>query len=129
MKNLALPILLLLLTSCVSGSFGNHREIEDYPLRAATREEGRRLKRCLRAAHRAQENYKHKTGNYASRVRDLPIDDACQDFTMGQRQTGEGYEIRAQFSEDESTVRWSITSAGVIEEHLDPGITDLDLEL
>ncbi|HEY8279210.1 MAG TPA: hypothetical protein VIH99_06290 [Bdellovibrionota bacterium] len=118
---------LLLLTSCVGGTFGDHQDFEMFPLRPASEAEGRDLKRCLRAAHGAQENRKKRTGHYARKVHDLAIDAVCDGFLLAQVGTRSGYEIRAEKREDEKTVRWSVNEKGVIEEHLDPESTP-DLE-
>jgi hypothetical protein len=127
MKHL-LPLLLALsLSACVSGSFGDHSDIEEYPLRGATEKEGKALKRCLKTAFRLQQEHRQKTGKFFTRASEMPLDDACQDFKIAQKRTQEGYEIRAEFSEGDSTVRWSINQDEVMEEHLDPN-TDLDLE-
>jgi hypothetical protein len=116
----------LLLTSCIGGTFGNHTDIEEYPLRAASDGEGAKLKRCLKAAHFVQEKHHRKTGAYYKRTSDMPVDSYCQGFLLAQNRTKNGYEIMAQFHEGESTVRWTVNQAGVIEEHLD-GDYDGDL--
>lgn len=110
---------ILLLASCVGGTFGNHTDIEEYPLRAASEAEGTRLKRCLKAAHFVQEKHQQKTGSYYKRTSDMPVDSYCQGFMLAQNRTKDGYEIMAQFHEGESTVRWTVNQAGVIEEHFD----------
>jgi len=125
---LAWPLLALsALTACVGGTFGNHNEIEQYPLRGATDAEASRLKPCLLAAHRAQERQKKETGAYYKRASELPVDAFCQGFMLTQKRTQEGYEIIAQFHENDTTVRWSVNRQGVVEEHLDPEYND-DLE-
>lgn len=124
MKRLPLFALALSLTGCVSGSFGNHQEIEEYPLRSASESEGKRLKNCLRSARAAQLEHKQKTGKFHRKVKELGIDDACQGFILAQKRVEGGYEIMAQFHEGESTVRWTINQDGVIEEHLDSEYED-----
>lgn len=120
--------LAMALPGCVGGTFGDHRSIEMFPLRAASDSESKDLKRCLKAARQAQEIRKRKTGKYARKVRDLPVDSYCNGFLMSQGGTEAGYEIRAELRESETTVRWSVNQQGVIEEHLDPE-TEPDLEL
>lgn len=115
----AYALSVLLLTSCVGGTFGNHTDIEEYPLRAASDAEGAKLKRCLKAAHFVQEKHHKKTGSYYKRTSDMPVDSYCQGFMLAQNRAKDGYEIMAQFHEGESTVRWTVNQAGVIEEHLD----------
>ncbi len=123
-------ILSFLLQACVGGTLSNTKDMEDYPLREADKNEGQRLKRCLHSAHQAQVAHKKKTGAYYSRTKDMPIEDDCGDFSMSQsiNNTGDQYEIVAQFNEGESTVRWSINQDGIIEEHLDAEYND-DWEL
>lgn len=120
-------ILALTLPACVGGTLSNHDSIEEYPLRGASDRESNRLKRCLRAAYAAQESQKETKGQYYKRASDIPVDSACQGLLLGQNRTDSGYEIMAQFHENESTVRWTINQDGVIEEHLDPEYND-DLE-
>lgn len=127
MKQVLTALLLLSLPGCVGGTLSNHAEVEEYPLRGATAEEGKRLKRCLRAAYKAQQIQKKKTGKFYRHSKELPVDDECQDFILKQSRTEDGYEIMAQFHEGESTVRWSINAEGVIEEHLDPN-ADADID-
>ena len=115
---------LLLLPACVGGSLSNHSEIEEYPLRAATESEGKRLKHCLRSAYQAQMSYRKKTGKAARKFSELPIDDACNGFRVSQKKTNDGFEIIAQFNEGDFTVRWSINQDQIIEEHLDPSLSD-----
>jgi hypothetical protein len=122
----AYALSILLLSSCVGGTFGNHTDIEEYPLRGASDAEGAKLKRCLKAAHYVQEKHRQKTGAYYKRTSDMPVDSYCQGFMLAQNRTKDGYEIMAQFHEGESTVRWTVNQAGVIEEHLD---SDYDGEL
>ncbi|MGE3260447.1 MAG: hypothetical protein AB7K68_01595 [Bacteriovoracia bacterium] len=127
MKQLTALLFCLLFSGCVGGSFGNHQDIEEYPLRGATEAEGKRLKRCLQRAYRVQQEHKKKTGKFYRHSSEMPIDDACQGFILAQKRTEEGYEIMAQFHEQESTVRWTINDQGVIEEHLDPN-ADADID-
>lgn len=110
---------LLLLSSCVGGTFGNHTDIEEYPLRTASRAESEKLKRCLKTAHALQERHLKRTGSFYSRTSDMPLDSHCQGLFLAQNRTRDGYEIMAQFHEGESTVRWTVNQSGVIEEHLD----------
>jgi hypothetical protein len=118
-----IPIILLL-SSCVGGSLGNHADIEEYPLREATEQEGNRLKRCLLAAHSAYERHRERTGNPARRTSELRVDADCQGFFLGQKRTPEGYEIMAQFHQGFTTVRWSVNQDGVVEEHLEVEFDD-----
>ena len=124
-----LGILLCSLSGCVGGSFGNHEDFEMFPLRAASDAEGKSLKHCLKFVHRAQENYKKKTGHYARKPRELEIDGECQGFLMAEQGTPTGYEVRAELREDETTVRWSVNEQGVIEEHLDGNDSEGDQDL
>lgn len=110
---------ILLLSSCVGGTFGNHTDIEEYPLRSASDAEGAKLKRCLKAAHFVQEKHHRNSGSYYKRTSDMPVDSYCQGLLLAQSRTKGGYEIMAQFHEGETTVRWTVNQAGVIEEHLD----------
>jgi hypothetical protein len=113
-------LLSLLLTSCVGGTLGNHDDIEEYPLRAATEQEGARLKRCLKAAHWLQDKHRAKTGSYYKRTAEIPVDAYCQGFLLSLRpKSPDTYEIMAQFHENETTVRWTVNQDGVIEELLD----------
>ena len=129
MKQISTPFLCLLLLSlagCVGGTLGDASEFEMFPLRSASTAEGKKLKRCLKTAHAAEELRKKQTGHYARKVRELPIDDDCGGFRMGQKGTPTGYEIRAEIHENETLVLWSVNEKGVIEEHLDPeGEVDL----
>ena len=119
---------LLLLPACVGGTLSDTSAFEMFPLRGASPEEGKGLKRCLKAAHQAQEKYRKKTGKWARRVKLLPLDEYCDDYRMTQSGTPTGFEIRAELRENETTVRWSVNEQGVIEEHLDGG-SDEYLEL
>ena len=119
---------LLFLPACVGGTLSDTKDFEMFPLRGASPEEGKGLKRCLKAAHKAQEQYRKKTGKFARRVKQLPIDEYCDDYLIAQHGTPTGYEIRAELRENETTVRWSVNEQGVIEEHLDGG-SDEYLEL
>src|SRR4051812_7569745 len=121
------PLLLLSFTSCVGGTLGDASEFEMFPLRSASTSESKELKRCLKSAHAAQEHFRKKTGHYARRVRELPVDDTCNGFRMGEKGTPTGYEIRAELKENETMVLWSVNEKGTIEEHLDPE-GDADLE-
>ncbi|MGZ3694752.1 MAG: hypothetical protein ACXWQO_11255 [Bdellovibrionota bacterium] len=127
MRNSLYFMLLILLSGCVGTTFGNHQDIEEYPLRGATEQEGKRLKKCLRTAFNAQQIHKQKTGKFYRHSSELPVDDACQGFILAQKRTEEGYEIMAQFHEEETTVRWTINEQGVIEEQLDPN-ADADID-
>ncbi|MGZ3652113.1 MAG: hypothetical protein ACXVB9_12910 [Bdellovibrionota bacterium] len=124
---LVLLLLCLALPGCVGGTLSDTSDFEMFPLRAASTSEGKELKRCLQAAHAAQDHAKKKTGHYMRKVRELPIDSYCSGFRMGQSGTPTGYEIRAEIHEDDTMVRWSVNEKGVIEEHLDPeGNADLE---
>lgn len=116
------------LSGCVGGTLSNHNDIEEYPLRGATDSEAKRLKSCLRAAYQIQEHHKKKTGAYYRKASEMPVDQYCDGFLLAQNATKGGYEIMAQFHENENTVRWTINQDGVIEEHLDAEYDD-DLEL
>lgn len=120
-------IFFFLLSSCVGGSLGNPSEFEQYPLRTASEVESKNLKRCLKQAYAAQEKKKKQTGNLYKKSSEMPVDNECQGFYLHQKRTSKGYEIMAQFHENENTVRWSINQDGIIEEHLDEDI-DVDLE-
>lgn len=123
-----IPLLLLSLPGCVGGTLGDASEFEMFPLRSASTNESKDLKRCLKTAHAAQDHFRKKTGHYARKVRELPIDDACNGFRMAQKGTPTGYEISAELREDETMVIWSVNEKGTIEEHLDPeGGADLEL--
>lgn len=115
----AYVLTVLLLSSCVGGTFGNHTDIEEYPLRAASDSESVKLKRCLKAAHFVQEKHRQKTGSLYRRTSDMPVDSYCQGLMLAQNRTKDGYEIMAQLHEGDTTVRWTVNQAGVIEEHLD----------
>lgn len=123
----ALGLLALGLTACVGGSLRTHPDLEEYPLRSATESEAARLKPCLRAGHAAMETYRKRHGRYPKRASELPIDAACNGFFLGLRRSAAGYELMAQFHENEQTVRWTVNQDGVIEEHLDEEIEDLEL--
>ncbi len=127
-KHFALLLSLLLLPACVGGTLSDTKEFEMFPLRGASTDEGPGLKRCLKAAHKAQEHYHEKTGKWARRVKQLPIDEYCNNFLMSQIGTPSGWEIRAEIRENETAVRWSVNEQGVIEEHLEGG-SDEYLEL
>lgn len=122
-----LCLLLFPFAGCAGGTLGDASEFEMFPIRSASTTEGKKLKRCLKAAHAAQEHFKKKTGHYARKVKELPVDDYCGGFRMGQKGTPTGYEIRAEIHESETLVVWSVNEKGVIEEHLDPE-GDADLE-
>jgi len=111
--------LALVLPACVGGTFGDTSEYEMFPLRGATKEEGRGLKRCLRAAYAAQEKARKRTGHLVRKIKDLPIEWDCGDLHVTQHRTPSGYEILAELHKHESAVRWSVNEKGVIEEHLD----------
>lgn len=120
-------LILLTLPACVGGSLSDTSEFEMFPLRSASQSEAKDLKHCLKSAHAAQESARARTGHYIRRVKDLPVDRACNGFRMGQKGTPTGYEIRAELRESETAVRWSVNERGVIEEHLDPeGAPDLE---
>ncbi len=121
-------VLGFLLVGCVGGTLSNKDDLEMYPLRAATEAEGTRLKHCLDNAHKLQERRMRKTGKYYRRTVDMPLDSFCQGFLLAQTNTPEGYEILAQFHEDEQSVRWSVNENGEIDEHLDAGDEYEDLE-
>lgn len=125
---LALSIALLL-SACVSGSLRVDPELEEYPLRSATSKESKGLKRCLRAGHAAMEAYKQKKHRIPRKARELPLDEPCSDYLMTIQPTQSGYELMAQFHENDQTVRWTVNEEGTIEEHLDDGegMEDLDL--
>ena len=127
---ISLPLLLasLLFTACVGGSLRNHEELENFPIRDATKDEGHELKRCLKAAHYYMELRKQKTGKPYARAAEIPSKKYCPDFklSLGEAESG-GYEITAAFSDGDNTVRWSINENAVIEEHL-PETPDADLE-
>lgn len=128
-KHLALLLALALLPACVGGTLSDTKAFEMFPLRAATTDEGPGLKTCLKAAHKAQEHYRKKTGQWARRVKQLPIDQYCGDYLMSQSGTPSGWEIKAEIRENETAVRWSVNERGVIEEHLEGGEGDEYLEL
>ena len=123
-----IPLALLPLAGCVGGTLGDASEFEMFPLRSASSSESKDLKKCLKTAHAAQERFRKKTGHYARKVRELPIDDVCNGFRMGEKGTPTGYEIKAELKEDETMVVWSVNEKGTIEEHLEPE-GDADLEL
>lgn len=128
MKKLFLLLLSVVQVGCVGGTLSDTKDFEMFPLRGASQEEGAGLKKCLKTAHRMQELQKKKTGKFARRLKDLPIDRECDDYLMAQQGRPGGYEIRAEIRENEQTVRWSVNQDGVIEEHLD-GDDDQYLEL
>jgi len=113
----------------MGGTLSDTKDFEMFPLRGASESEGKELKRCLKSAHHYQEQRKLKTGKFARRLKDLPIDRYCSDFLMAQSGTNSGYEIRAEIRENEQTVRWSVNEKGVIEEHLEGDNEDPYLEL
>jgi|GEM_PF-4573166 len=115
---LLLPVFLV---GCVGGTLSDTKDYEIFPLRGASQSEAKDLKRCLKAAHGLQEHLRKKTGKYARRIKDLPIENNCSDFLMAQNRTNTGYEILAEIREDEHAVRWSVNENGVIEEHLEDG--------
>ena len=117
-------LLSLLLPGCVGGTLGNTSEFEEYPIREATAGEGRRLKTCLRAAHHVQTKHKEAKGRYYGRASDLPVEAYCEGFVLSQAPIEGGYEISAQFHDNEQTVRWSVNHDGVIEEHLGSSLDD-----
>ncbi len=121
-------LLLAQFSGCIGGTLSNHQDIEILPLRPATEDEGKDLKHCLKSANQAQDQRKNKTGHYAPKLHDLPLDGACKGLLLSQKISETGYEIRAEIREDDTSVRWSVNDQGVIEEHLDPE-GDLDLEL
>lgn len=125
MRILSLFFVALFFTSCVGGSLRNHEELENFPIREATKDEGRELKRCLKAAHYYMELRKQKTGKPYARASEIPSQKYCSDFklSLGEAEAG-GYEITAAFSDGDNTVRWSINESGVIEEHLAETIDD-----
>ena len=114
----------LLLSSCVGGSFRNHHDIEEFPLREATKEEGAALKKCLLAARYYQELRKEKQGDTYKRAADIPSKKYCSNFKLSLNDTPQGYEITAELTDDDQTVRWSIGEDGVMEEHMDTGYDD-----
>ncbi len=117
MKKFLLLFCFLFLSACVSGSLRSHPEFEEYPLRPASGEEAKELKRCLRASHAAMERIRKKTKRYPRKASELPVDDVCQSFSLAIQPIEGGYEVVAQFNENEQTVRWSINHDAVIEEH------------
>ncbi|RYZ94153.1 MAG: hypothetical protein EOP11_26780 [Proteobacteria bacterium] len=127
MKRFGLGLALILLPACVGGSLRDHGDLENFPLREATKEEGVRLKKCLQAARYYQELRKEKEGETYKRAADIPGKKYCGAYKMGLSKGDAGYEISAEFSDDDQTVRWSIGEDGVIEEHLDPKYDD-DME-
>lgn len=108
-----------ILTSCASASLSEKNDLEEYPLRSATDGESANLKRCLRAVEVVQKDQFEKKGEYFKKTKDLPIGRECLDFLVGLRSNGKKYEAIVQFHDNETTVRWSITDQGVIEEHMD----------
>ena len=122
-KRIAL-LSLLLLPSCLGGSFRNHKELEDFPLREATKAEGKGLKRCLQASRYYMELRKEQKGEPYRRAADIPHQKYCKPYKMSLDQTEHGYELTAELTENESTVRWSIGENDVIEEHIEPKYDD-----
>jgi hypothetical protein len=110
---------LFFFTACVGGSLGNSSEFEEYPLRSASESEAGRLKHCLRSAFRLQQAKKAKTGEYFRKASEFPLDSECDGFMLHQKKTPQGFELMAQFHENEFTVRWTINEKGVIEEHME----------
>jgi hypothetical protein len=109
----------LLLTSCVGGTLRNKNEFEEYPLRMATEKEGKKLKTCLLAAYSYQVKKKEKTGEYYRKAKDIPVDEYCEGFQLGQKFLPNGFEIVAQFHEGDASVRWTVNQDKVVEEHYD----------
>ena len=128
-KKQILSLLPLLLAGCVGGTLSDTKDFEMFPLRSASEAEGKELKRCLKAAHHYQEQYRKKTGKPARKLKELPLVKYCSDFLMAQKGTATGYEIRAEIREDDQTVRWSVNEKGVIEEHLEGESSDPYMEL
>jgi hypothetical protein len=114
----------LLLSACVGGSLRNHKDLEEYPLREATKAEGAALKKCLLASRYYQELRKEKEGAPYKRAADIPSKKYCADYKLSLNDTEKGYEITAELTDDDQTVRWSIGEDGVIEEHMDTGYDD-----
>lgn len=112
------------LSACVGGSLRNHKDLEEFPLREATKAEGTALKKCLLAARYYMELRKEKEGEAYKRAADIPGKKYCSDYKLSLNGTEKGYEITAELTDDDQTVRWSIGEDGVIEEHLDPGYDD-----
>jgi hypothetical protein len=117
-------IVSVILSSCVGGSLRNHEDMETFPLRDATKEEGARLKKCLQAKRYYQELRKEKEGEPYKRAADIPGKKYCGDFKMKLEQADSGYEISAEITDDDQMVRWSIGEDGVIEEHMEPEYDD-----
>jgi hypothetical protein len=109
----------IFLSSCVGGTLSDTKDFEMFPLRGASPAEEKDLKRCLKAAHAAQNQYRKKNGKWARRVKLLPLDADCNNFHLTQSGTPTGFEIRAELRESETAVRWSVNERGIIEEHLD----------
>src|SRR3989338_1203428 len=117
----------LFLYGCVGGTLNDTKEVELYPLRAASDGEAEKLKRSLNGAYEIQETHHKKTGRYYRKTSDMPVDAYCQGIMLAQRGMEDGYEIMAQITTNETTVRWTINSQGVMEEHLEPA-NDAEIE-
>lgn len=125
-KSFLVFILTIFGSSCVGGTLRSKNEFEEYPLRMATKSEGKMLKRCLMSAYEAQLDHREKTGEYQRKIRDLPIGNECGDLEVGQKISPEGFEIIAQFDQGESTVRWSINQDKLMEEHYEDSGEDME---
>jgi hypothetical protein len=111
--------LVIFLTSCVGGTLREQNEFEEYPLRQATAKEGKKLKTCLLAAYSYQMKKKEKTGEFYRKAKEIPVEEYCDGFQLGQKFFPGGFEIMAQFHEGESSVRWTVNQDKVVEEHYD----------
>ncbi|MCO5142861.1 MAG: hypothetical protein M9962_07215 [Oligoflexia bacterium] len=127
MKKMIGTLFTLLLSSCVGGTLSDTSEIEEYPLRPATREESAQLKQCLLSLFDAQNLYATKHNGSIPPLSDLALDNECNRIRIQRKKTEDGFEILGEFHKNENTVRWSVNQHGVIEEHLEPMLYEDDL--
>jgi hypothetical protein len=125
MIRIYLLLVALILQACsLGGDLKDHPDLESLPLREATKEEGNRLKLCLRAVHHVMAKQKEAKGAYYERAAALPTKKYCEGIKLRLDTEAEAYEATGSIPEEDYVVRWTVNQDGIMEELSDPDMDD-----
>lgn len=115
-----------LFSGCVSKTFSDTSELEEYPIRDASEQERKHMEGCARALYQAQNKSMEKTGKYQRKVSNLGIDEPCQGLRVQLKGNPQHYIAAITITENDTTVKWEVNERGIVTEF---GDTDTDEDL
>lgn len=121
-----LVVILSSLSSCVSATLSSKEGLEEFPARAATEDEAKKLKTCLHGIYEIQKQNLQVHNAYIHKTSKLSADDICNGITVTLAPQENGFRAFAKILDGDNSVRWSINEQGKIIEYTDP---DMDEDL